>query len=79
MKAVGLDDSGRHVVDRSPHHIPTIGALLREAEAAREDGADTVDVSYAADGRPLPITIDWEKNAIDDEAAYDLSGYDALG
>ena len=79
VKAVGLDDSGRHVVDRSPHHIPTIGALLREAETAREEGADTVDVTHAADGRPVSIAIDWEKNAIDDEAAYDLSAYDALG
>ncbi|MGW0845519.1 DUF6174 domain-containing protein [Streptomyces sp. NPDC002787] len=79
VKAVGLDDSGRHVADRSPHHIPTIGALLREAESARKEGADTVDVSYAADGRPVSIAIDWEENAIDDEAAYDLSGYEALG
>ncbi|WNZ10044.1 DUF6174 domain-containing protein [Streptomyces sp. 11x1] len=79
VKAVGLDDSGRHVVDRSPQHIPTIGRLLQEVESAREDGADTVDVSYAADGRPVSIAIDWEENAIDDEAAYDLSGYEALG
>ncbi|MFF7388664.1 DUF6174 domain-containing protein [Streptomyces scabiei] len=79
VEAVGLDDSGRHVVDRSPQHVPTIGALLREAEAARAEGADTVDVTHAADGRPVSIAIDWEENAIDDEAAYDLSGYEALG
>ncbi|WP_060886654.1 DUF6174 domain-containing protein [Streptomyces caniscabiei] len=79
VRAVGLDDSGRHVVDRSPHHIPTIADLLREAEVAREEGADTVDGTYASDGRPLTLAIDWDEDAIDDEAAYDLSDYEALG
>ncbi|MEE1758124.1 DUF6174 domain-containing protein [Streptomyces sp. SP18BB07] len=79
VKAVGLDDSGRSVVDRTPHHIPTIADLLKEAETARKEGADKVDVSYAADGRLVTLSIDWEENGIDDEAAYELSAYDALG
>ncbi|MDX2601922.1 DUF6174 domain-containing protein [Streptomyces caniscabiei] len=79
VKAVGLDDSGRHVVDRTPQHIPTIADLLKEAETAREEGADKVDVSYAANGRPATLAIDWDENGIDDEAAYDLSDYEALG
>ncbi|ULR52050.1 DUF6174 domain-containing protein [Streptomyces deccanensis] len=79
VKAVGLDDSGRRVVERTLHDIPTIADLLKEAEVAREEGADKVDVSYAADGRPVTLAIDWEENAIDDEAAYELSAYDALG
>ncbi|MDT0573583.1 DUF6174 domain-containing protein [Streptomyces sp. DSM 3412] len=79
VKAVGLDDSGRRVVDRTPSHIPTIADLLKEAEAAREDGADKVDVSYAADGRPLTLAMDWDEDAIDDEAAYALSDYEELG
>lgn len=79
VKAVGLDDSGRHVVDRSPHHIPTITDLLQQVEAAREEGADTVDVTHAADGRPVSIAMDWDEDAIDDEAAYALSDYEALG
>ncbi|MDX3640287.1 DUF6174 domain-containing protein [Streptomyces sp. MB09-02B] len=79
VRAVGLDDSGRHVVDRSPQHIPTIADLLREAEVAREEGAETVDGTYASDGRPFTLAIDWDVDAIDDEAAYDLSDYEALG
>ncbi|KND43997.1 hypothetical protein IQ64_15135 [Streptomyces stelliscabiei] len=78
-KATGLDDSARRLVDRSPSDVPTIAELLRQADAARGDGADAVDVDYAKDGRPTAISIDWEEDAIDDEEAYTLSGYEALG
>jgi hypothetical protein len=74
-KANGLDDSARRVVKDLPAEVPTIGDLLAEAEAAREDDADTVDIDYAADGHPTRISLDWEKNAIDDEALYVISGY----
>ncbi|MDX2938173.1 DUF6174 domain-containing protein [Streptomyces ipomoeae] len=74
-KAHGLDDSARRVVKDLPAEVPTIGDLLAEAEAAREDDADTVDIDYAADGHPTRISLDWEKNAIDDEALYVITDY----
>ncbi|MDO0911033.1 DUF6174 domain-containing protein [Streptomyces sp. DT2A-34] len=74
-KAVGLDDSGRHVVEDVPEAVPTIGGLLGELEQARRDDADTAEVEYAADGHPVRISLDWEEDAIDDEARYVISAY----
>ncbi|MFE7766249.1 DUF6174 domain-containing protein [Streptomyces sp. NPDC057438] len=79
VKATGLDDSARRAVDRSLSEVPTIAELLQQAEAARRDGADVVDVDYAKDGRPTVISIDRDEDAIDDEEAYTLGGYEALG
>ncbi|MDX3069004.1 DUF6174 domain-containing protein [Streptomyces sp. ND04-05B] len=78
-KATGLDDSARRAVDRNLSEVPTIAELLKQVEAARRDGADAVDVDYAPNGRPTALSIDWEEDAIDDEEAYTLSGYEALG
>lgn len=63
----------------APDEVPVIGELLGQAEAAREEGADVVDVEYAGDGRPVRISVGWEENAIDDEEAYVISGYEVLG
>ncbi|MFM9594309.1 DUF6174 domain-containing protein [Streptomyces scabiei] len=79
VRATGLDDSARRVVDHHLSLVPTIAELLRQAEAARRDGADSVDVDYARNGRPTALSIDWDEDAIDDEEAYTLSGYEALG
>lgn len=79
VKAAGVDGSGRRVVERKRTEVPTIAELLAQAEAAREDRADVVHVEYAKDGRPTSIFIDWKENAIDDEEAYALSDYEALG
>lgn len=73
--AVGLDDSGRRVVRQNPDAVPTIGELLKEVDKARQDGADTAEVEYAAEGHPERITLDREKNAVDDEASYVISAY----
>ncbi|MGA4837945.1 DUF6174 domain-containing protein [Streptomyces sp. G45] len=78
VKAVGLDASGRRVVKRSPEHIPTLSGLLREMEAARRGDAETVTARYAPDGHPVRIFIDWEKAALDDEAAYAVSAYEPM-
>lgn len=75
-KAVGLDDSGRRVVEGVPDAVPTLGELLDELEQARRDGADTAEAEYADDGHPVRISLDWEENAIDDEALYVVSGYE---
>ncbi|MFI8931347.1 DUF6174 domain-containing protein [Streptomyces sp. NPDC053474] len=77
-EAVGLDDSGRRVVKELPGHVPTIGELLDEVEQARREKAHTAETEYAADGHPARITLDWEKEAIDDEALYVISAYEPL-
>ncbi|MFE6284535.1 DUF6174 domain-containing protein [Streptomyces sp. NPDC057877] len=74
-EAEGLDDSGRRVVGQTPHHVPTIGRLLAEVEQARREGADEAEVAYAAKGHPARITLDWDRDAIDDEALYVISDY----
>ncbi|MGW3409270.1 DUF6174 domain-containing protein [Streptomyces sp. NPDC000888] len=74
-KAVGLDDSARRVVRQSLDQVPTIGGLLEELEQARRDNADEAEAEYAPDGHPVRISLDWEKNAIDDEALYVISAY----
>jgi hypothetical protein len=56
--------------------VPTIGALLHELDQARRDDADTAEADYAADGHPVRISLDWEENAIDDEARYVISAYE---
>ncbi|MGI5378811.1 DUF6174 domain-containing protein [Streptomyces sp. CA-251387] len=76
IKAQGLDDSGRRLVEDAPDSVPTLRELLAELEQARRDDADTAEAQYAADGHPVSISLDWEKNAIDDEARYDISAYE---
>ncbi|MEW2116403.1 DUF6174 domain-containing protein [Streptomyces sp. NPDC005474] len=74
-KAVGLDESARGAVERAPEDVPTIKGLLGELARAREEGADTAEAEYAPDGHPVRITLDPEKNTVDDEESYVISGY----
>ncbi|MGW4168341.1 DUF6174 domain-containing protein [Streptomyces chartreusis] len=76
VRAVGLDDSGRRVVDDAPDTVPTIGELLGEWRQARRDDADEAEVAYARDGHPERISLDWMENAIDDEALYVISDFE---
>ncbi|MEU6377148.1 DUF6174 domain-containing protein [Streptomyces sp. NPDC046909] len=75
-KAVGLDDSARRVVRQLPDQVPTLGALLDQLEQARGEDADTAEAEYAADGHPTRIFLNWEENAVDDEARYAISDYE---
>ncbi|KUN17060.1 hypothetical protein AQJ23_43670 [Streptomyces antibioticus] len=75
-EAVGLDDSARQFVARTPDLVPTLGALLGELEQARSDGADTAEAEYAADGHPERIFLDWDENAVDDEERYVVESYE---
>jgi len=50
--------------------LPTIGDLLTRLRTARQHNADTADIEYAPDGRPTRITLDEDRNAIDDEATH---------
>lgn len=75
-EAVGGDADSRRQVQELPGEVPTIGELLRRLKKARSEDADTAEVDYAADGRPVRISLDWDKNAIDDEALYVISSYE---
>ncbi|MER5185698.1 DUF6174 domain-containing protein [Streptomyces sp. NPDC002896] len=75
-EAVGLDESSRRVVKQSPAEVPTIGELLEQLEQARHDEAYRAEAQYADDGHPVRISLDWEENAVDDEAVYVISGYE---
>ncbi|MEW2609879.1 DUF6174 domain-containing protein [Streptomyces sp. NPDC047880] len=76
VKAVGLDDAARRAVESAPGTVPTLGELLAELEQARRDDAHRAEARYAADGHPVRIVLDWEENAADDEARYDITAYD---
>ncbi|MEV5646374.1 hypothetical protein AB0L67_40865 [Streptomyces flaveolus] len=39
-------------------------------EQARREGTHTVKAEYTADGHPERISLDWDKNPIDDETVY---------
>ncbi|MFC7303537.1 DUF6174 domain-containing protein [Streptomyces monticola] len=77
VAAVGHDEPGRQFV-RDLGEVPTIGDLLDELEAARsEHHADRAEARYAADGHPVRISLDYEEDAIDDEAEYRITDYRA--
>ncbi|MDW4910104.1 DUF6174 domain-containing protein [Streptomyces sp. ADMS] len=73
---VGLDESGRGAVQRAPEEVPTIGGLLDQLTRAHAEGADTAEAAYAPDGHPVRITLDPEKDAVDDEQSYVISDYE---
>jgi hypothetical protein len=70
----GWEPVGENYTPRSVK-IPSIGGLLAEAERAREDDADTVEVQQAPDGRPTTVSIDYDDRAIDDEVCYRIRAY----
>ncbi|MFF7176788.1 DUF6174 domain-containing protein [Streptomyces pseudovenezuelae] len=74
-KTVGLDADSRRQVRDLPRKVPTIGELLKTLGRARSEGAATAEADYAADGHPVRITLDWDENAIDDEALYVIDSY----
>ncbi len=76
----GLDESGRSMLDHGfDDEIPTLTELLEEAETARSEGADAVEVDRVSDGHPTRIDIDWDTNAVDDEACYRITEYSPAG
>ncbi|WP_330324579.1 DUF6174 domain-containing protein [Streptomyces pseudovenezuelae] len=75
-EAVGTDADSRRQTQELPDQVPTIGELLKRLNQARSDNADTAEADYADDGHPVRISLDWDKNAIDDEALYVISAYE---
>ncbi|GGT99459.1 DUF6174 domain-containing protein [Streptomyces phaeofaciens] len=75
-KVIGLDEDSRRQVRDLPNEVPTIGQLLKTLDRARSEDADEAEADYAADGLPVRISLDWDKNSIDDEALYTISSYE---
>jgi Family of unknown function (DUF6174) len=56
--------------------IPTLEELLEEVAEARRSNADLAKVTTdSSDGHPTLIEIDYNEQAIDDEACYEISAY----
>ncbi|MFD9006710.1 DUF6174 domain-containing protein [Streptomyces sp. NPDC059582] len=73
---VGLDEDSRRQAQDLAGEVPTIGKLLKTLNQARGEDADMAEADYAADGHPVRISLDWDKNSIDDEALYTISSYE---
>lgn len=76
--ATGHDDPAQRLLadEERRNQVPTLSELLNEAQDARAEGADVVEVTFdESDGHPSAIEIDWDANAIDDEACYAISDY----
>lgn len=76
VEAEGLNESGQAMLEHGfDDEVPTLSELLDRAANASEQGADVVEVQATDDGRPTEIDIDWDTNAIDDEACYQITDY----
>jgi hypothetical protein len=73
----GLDDAARRALMlRMADLVPTLRQLEAEAETARREGADVVEIERApGDAHPTRITIDQSRDAVDDEACYTIEDY----
>ena len=73
----GLDEAGqRAVMLRIANLVPTLGQMAADADEARATGADEAVVERdPADGHPVAIRIDPDRNAIDDETCFTISDY----
>ncbi|MFB6961897.1 DUF6174 domain-containing protein [Streptomyces sp. NPDC056309] len=78
VKAIGLDESARRTVESNPENVPTLGGLLTTVQEAHAGHAAVAEAAFAADGHPTEVHIDWQKNAIDDEADYFITEYREL-
>jgi hypothetical protein len=74
--AQGLDEPGEQTVAvAKKEDLPTLSALIAEYGAARANGADVLEADFTPDGVPVRISIDPQRNAIDDEACYYITDY----
>jgi len=82
VDVVGGDERAAVVVDEPELRaaVPTLAELLDEARTAAASGADvvSVDTNGEPDGRPGLIEIDYDTNAIDDEACYLITAHQDL-
>ena len=75
---------GTLVLDTDPNYEffaphATIDLLFAELDAALNDGADSVTVTYDATyGFPNEIAIDFDQQMADEEMYYSISGFEVL-
>lgn len=72
---VAVEGGRATVVDGGPNFeisLLSVEGVFEIIEGAL-DGADIVEVSYAEQGNPVLVDIDWAINAIDDEFCIDIS------
>jgi hypothetical protein len=78
----GLDERARAFMKYADGHgeeVPSLKELWNEANRARNEGADIVEVLLdPEDGHPTTIEIDYRENAIDDEGCYVITHYAEL-
>lgn len=77
-RVAGWEPVGENHAPRTVE-VPTVGGLLEEAQRAREDGADSVEVGYGEDGDPARGGIDHDAGAVDDESCYEIGRIDPAG
>lgn len=77
VKSEGLDEPGRRWLSAGPTDpVPTLAGLVAEVQTARKQSADVARLeSDPVDHHPIRITIDPNRNSIDDEACYTISDY----
>lgn len=75
---VDVDDGNAVISDGSDTGIDlvTVEFLFEMIESALVEGADSVAVSYAEEGIPTSVDIDWDANSVDDEFCVDISSFD---
>ncbi|NKQ26683.1 DUF6174 domain-containing protein [Streptomyces galbus] len=74
-EVTGLDEDSRRQAREVFPQVPTIAHLLDRLDRAVAEHAATAEARYAPDGRPLHISLDWDANAVDDEAEYGIDAY----
>ena len=50
--------------------IETVDAMLAHVQKALDDGADELDATYDAHGVPVDVSIDYSRNAADEEFGW---------
>lgn len=82
VRARALDRSARaflRYADDTGEDVPALEDLRKEAATASAEGADMVELKADPDdGHPTSIDIDYDEDAIDDEACYVISDYREL-
>jgi hypothetical protein len=75
-ETVGLDDAARRALMlRIADLVPTLGAMVDQAEEAKAAGGTMTITRDATDGHPTDIRIDPDPDGIDDESCYRITEY----
>lgn len=80
-KAVGDNAQSQEMIrvrKLKPEWFPTLGSLFEDFQQAEDEDADVAEISFdPVDGHPRRIRLDYDNDAIDDEACYDVVTFTA--